>query len=251
MGNHPLVAGHGPRHVLVVHGWFGSAQSWRSFIPEIDPEQFTYAFIDCRGYGARQHEDGPYDMQTVAGDVLAVADQLGWKEFDLIGHSMGGKAIQHALRLAPGRVRRLVAITPVPAVGVPFDDETWTLFSNAAGDADARTAIVSHSTGGRMSASLVQHIVAHSLEQSRTDAFAAYLPSWARTDLSDGLQGLPHPMLVVVGAHDPGLTVQAMQATFSTLYPQARIEVLADAGHYPMDETPRELVTLVERFLSA
>ena len=251
MQNTPYIVGSGARHVIVVHGWFGSAHAWDAFAKVVDTERFTYAFMDCRGYGARRGAGGPYTMDAVAEDVIALADQLGWREFDVIGHSMGGKVVQLAMKLAPQRVRKAIAVTPVPAFGVPFDDDTWALFSSAADDAGARAAIINHSTGNRLSAHWVQQVVAHSVANSDRDAFAGYLTSWARTDHSAGLAGLTNAMLVVVGEHDPGLTADVMRATYLPLFPNASIETLANAGHYPMDETPVALATAVERFLSA
>ena len=247
----PYLVGQGPRHVIVVHGWFGSAHAWEPFAKVVDTQRFTYAFMDNRGYGARRGEGGPFTVETVAQDVLQLADQLGWKQFDLMGHSMGGKVIQQVLRLAPERVRSLIAVTPVPASGVPFDDATWALFESAAASPEARAGIINHSTGNRLSAHWVQQIAQHSLDNSTQEAFAAYLPSWARGDLSAGLQGLKQPTLVLVGEHDPGLTAEVMQATYLSLYPNAQLQTLANAGHYPMDETPVALATAVEAFLAA
>ena len=56
-------------------------------------------------------------------------------------------------------------------------------------------------------------------------------------------------MHVIVGAHDPALGAAVMQDTFLAWYPHATMEVMANAGHYPMDETPVALVTAIEAFL--
>ena len=77
---------------------------------------------------------GRTPWRPIAEDTLALADQLGWNRFALIGHSMGGMAIQQVLADAPERVSALVGITPVPASGVPFDHSGWDFFSAAAGD---------------------------------------------------------------------------------------------------------------------
>lgn len=247
----PIIVGEGARHVIVVHGWFGSAAAWRAFADVADTRRFTYAFMNCRGYGERRGEQGACTMQAVAQDVVALADELGWREFDLIGHSMGGKAIQRVLTMAPERVRRLVAITPVPAAGVPFDEATWALFASAADNLDARDGIIDHSTGNRLSSHWVKQMAQHSWEHSDRDAFAGYLQSWAREDLSGGLAGHAHPFLVLVGEHDPGLTADVMRATYLNLYANAALKTLVNAGHYPMDETPVALATVVESFLCA
>jgi pimeloyl-ACP methyl ester carboxylesterase len=40
-----------------------------------------------------------------------------------------------------------------------------------------------------------------------------------------------------------------MRQTWLTYFPGAGLEVLANAGHYPMFETPVALATSIERFL--
>jgi pimeloyl-ACP methyl ester carboxylesterase len=48
-----MSVGHGPRRVIALHGWFGSAHGW-GWLPDlIDGDRFTYAFMDYRGYGGR------------------------------------------------------------------------------------------------------------------------------------------------------------------------------------------------------
>src|SRR5205823_4093899 len=83
---------------------------------------------------------------------------------------MTGQAIQHALLAAPDRVRRLVAITPVPAVATPFDPDGWALFSGAAENHGNRAAIINFTTGSRLTPAFVDHIVRHSAGESDTAA---------------------------------------------------------------------------------
>jgi pimeloyl-ACP methyl ester carboxylesterase len=248
--NHVITHGHGPIKVLALHGWFGSAGGWGAMVEALDPERFTFAFIDYRGYGGSKALAGDYTLAEIAADTLRAADRLGWQRFALMGHSMGGSAIQHVLADAPERVTALVAVTPVPATGVPFDDATWALFSSAAHSAEARRQIVDGSTGGRLSRHWVHSVVAHSLEHSTTEAFGAYLHAWARTDFSARIAGLSLPVQVLVGEHDPGLTEQAMRATWLRFYPNAQLQVIGNAGHYPMHETPVALATAVQDFLT-
>jgi pimeloyl-ACP methyl ester carboxylesterase len=42
-----------------------------------------------------------------------------------------------------------------------------------------------------------------------------------------------------------------MEQTFLEQYPNASLEVLSNAGHYSMFETPVALLTCIERFLDA
>jgi len=251
MANRYITLGHGPHKVLALHGWFGSALSWEPLHAALNPDEFTYVFMDCRGYGEARALEGEYTMAEVARDALALADQLGLDKFSLMGHSMGGVAIQHLLLAAPQRVRKLVAITPVPASGVPFDEPTWELFSSAAQSLAARKAIIDYSTGSRLSFAWVERMARQSQQDSRTEAFGAYLNSWARSDFANDVAGHPVPVQVLVGTHDPSLTAEVMAHTWLRSYPNAELAVLDNAGHYPINETPVALATRIEAFLRA
>ncbi|SBT43111.1 alpha/beta fold hydrolase [Micromonospora auratinigra] len=246
---HHISVGHGPHRVLALHGWFGSAQGWGALPELIDTERFSWAFLDYRGYGARQDETGEYSIAEISRDALELADSLDWDTFSVVGHSMGGSAAQRVLADAPQRVRRLVGISPVPAGGVPFDLQSWALFDGAAAEPGNRRAIIDLTTGNRLSGHWLDEMVRFSLAHSTREAFGAYLTAWARTDFTDEVKGNTVPALAVVGEHDPALGADTMRETWLRHYPEARLEVLANAGHYAMYETPVRLVTVVEEFL--
>jgi len=173
----------------------------------------------------------------------ALADDLGWDTFDLIGHSMGGKAAQRVLADAPQRVRRLVTISSAPTTGVEFDAQAWELFVGAAAD-DAKTAaIIDHSTGNRLTQTWIDQMVAHSVERCTREAFDGYLPAWAKTDFSDEVIGKSHLVKVIVGEYDP--VREITDRTLMQHYPNASLEVIPNAGHYAMFEAPIALATSV------
>ena len=130
-----------------------------------------------------------------------------------------------------------------------LDDAGWALFSGAAANADNRYAIIDYTTGNRLSKTWVRRMVDYSLAHAAQPAFAAYLRAWAKTDFSGDVAGMPLPVKVIVGEHDPALTPTMMQTTFLSTYPDCELEVMANAGHYPMHETPVALATSIENFL--
>ena len=244
------ILGTGEHHVLALHGWFGSSAGWGHLEDYLDGDHYTYAFMDYRGYGGAVDRPGEHTMDEVAADALTLAGQLGWDRFDLLGHSMGGMAVQRVLVDAPERVGRLVGVSPVPATGVPFDEDGWALFSGAAKDRANREAIIDFTTGNRHTRRFIDAVVDHSLEQSTPEAFADYLNAWAKTNFADRVAGNATPVKVIVGENDPALSGDVMRQTWLQLYPNAELEVLANAGHYAMFETPVALATSIEEFLS-
>lgn len=242
--------GHGPHAVLVLHGWFGDARSFEPIEAWLSQDKFSYVFVDYRGYGERRDTRGAYTIDEIAADALALADALGFRAFSLVGHSMGGMAIEKIAACAPERVRALVPVAPVPCGGIAFDAARRALFEGAAGHPGNRRAIIDRSTGGRLPSSWVEWKAAYSASHSSPEAFAAYFHAWADTDFSDEIAGR-HPVKVLVGEHDPTFNAALMAKTYLRRYPLATVDVLANAGHYPMNETPLALVAAIESFLLA
>jgi len=241
--------GTGPHKVMALHGWFGDHTTYHPMRNALTADEFTYVFPAYRGYGLSRHLSGSYTNKEIAADVLALADSLGWDKFSLIGHSMGGKAMQRVLADAPQRVRKLVGVAPVPAAPSPFDEATWALFDGAAKNINNRKSIIAFSTGNRHSDAWVTRMADHSFETSTVEAFAGYLRAWAKEDFIGDINGRDVPIKVIVGQYDASISELVMQATFLTWYPNAELEVIPNAGHYPIDETPVALATSIEAFL--
>lgn len=247
------VVGEGPVKVIALHGWFGSAGAgWGGYPGLVDGEKYSVAFLDYRGYGDRKDESGPYTMEAISSDALALADQLGWSSFTLLGHSMGGVAIQRVYADAPDRVNALIGIAPVHSTPFPWDDDSWALFDGAAQEDGNRFGIIDFTTGNRNTPTWVNQMVAGSVENSTREAFGAYLTAWGKADFASEVpQSDQVPVTLIVGAHDPALSADFVKGTWLETYPDARVEVAENSGHYPMFEAPVNFTTLVEKALDA
>ena len=245
--------GHGPHAVIVLHGWFGDAHAFAPMETALDGGAFSYVFMDNRGYGGMRGAAGEYSIEEVARDALALADALGFATFSVVGHSMGGMALERLALLAPLRMRKLVAVAPVPSCGVSMDAAARALFLGASGDVQARRAIIDRSTGGRLPATWLDWKAQYSWGSADPAAFARYFLAWSGTDFSEEIKAarVDLPLLALVGEYDPRFDAALMRRTYLAWYPQARLEVLGNAGHYPMNETPLALAASIEAFLAA
>jgi esterase len=126
--------GKGEHKVIGIHGWFGDETTFVPLQQSLAADKFECAWLAHRGYGKSQGVPGRYTMDEMAEDAMAVANQLGWNRFSVIGHSMGGKAAQLVVARAGDRVRKLVCVTPVTAAPVPFDEQSRALFEGASTD---------------------------------------------------------------------------------------------------------------------
>jgi pimeloyl-ACP methyl ester carboxylesterase len=193
---------------------------------------------------------GEFTVDEVAADALAVADDLGWDRFSVVGHSMGAKFAHRVLLAAPERVRALVGLNPVPAGATPFDEQGWALFSGAADNPGNRAAIIDFTTGNKLTKTFINRVVQHSLDHSTVEAFGAYLQAWARSDFSAQAKvDSATPVKLIVGVNDPALSADVVEQAWRVFFPEAELTILPDAGHYPMFESPVSLATSLEEFL--
>jgi pimeloyl-ACP methyl ester carboxylesterase len=126
------VAGDGPL-VILVHGWPESWYSWRWQMRPIADAGWRVAAIDVRGYGGsdRPWPVEAYDMETIVGDVMAVADALGGGEAVLIGHDWGAPIVWNTALTRPDRIRAVAGLSiPYSGLGsAPFIDIARKLFT--------------------------------------------------------------------------------------------------------------------------
>ena len=113
---HAVVGGEGPP-LLLVHGWPQTWYAWRMVMPAL-AQDFEVIAVDQRGIGLSDKPRDGYDVGALAGDLIALMDDLGHERFALYGTDTG-MPIAHALAADhPERVERLVVSEAfLPGIG--------------------------------------------------------------------------------------------------------------------------------------
>lgn len=244
--------GSGKEKVLVMHSWTTDSKSYDYMLPYLNTDDFTYVFVDLRGYGGSKEMQGTYSVEEAGSDTIKLVDFLSWDEFHLIGHSMSGMIVQKIAVDNPSRVKSIVAITPVPACGTSRPKELMDFFADMAVDND-ETAMefVNKLIGNRYTKVFAKRMITDIRQHSTSQARLGYMNMFFNTDFSESVKGLQIPILVLFGEYDSGILNEAlMRDTFMKWYPNAHLECCKASGHYPMIETPVTLVTAIEKFLS-
>jgi len=120
------------RPVILLHGFPDSARLWRNQIPVLVDAGFQVIVPDQRGYGRSDHpaEVDAYSVLFLAGDVVAVLDDLGIERAHVVGHDWGAAVAWAVAAFLPGRVDHLVALSvgnpmAFAAAGFPQREKSW------------------------------------------------------------------------------------------------------------------------------
>lgn len=250
--------GQGSEKVLLLHHWMGDAASYDPLIPYLNQDRYTYVFADVRGYGTSRHLRGAYSVDEVAADAFDLADSLGWTDFHVIGHSMSGMVVQHMLVddwiSGAKRIKSAIAITPVSADSYPTDEETKKFLWDLIHEPELTEQGFFLLTGQRLLPAWGRVKTNRHLQTSTKEAVQGYYRMWLETDFSEEVRRakVGTPLLVVGGRQDlPGFQEEHLRKTLGAWFENAEFTFITDAGHFPMDETPVYLATLIERFLDA
>jgi pimeloyl-ACP methyl ester carboxylesterase len=102
---------------IALHGWLDNANTFNRLAPLL-PELNLVA-MDFAGHGLSEHRPPGvhYHSFTDIQDVMALAEQLGWQRFNLIGHSMGASIASELAATFPERIERCVLIDGFIATG--------------------------------------------------------------------------------------------------------------------------------------
>ncbi len=100
----------GERPILASHGWLDNAGTFALLAPLL-PECEIVA-LDLAGHGRSESRspDSSYNLWQDVGDLLDVADTLGWQRCTLLGHSRGAAISMLFAAAFPERVNALILL---------------------------------------------------------------------------------------------------------------------------------------------
>jgi pimeloyl-ACP methyl ester carboxylesterase len=108
--------------VLALHGWLDNSASFLVLAEKLNKVHLVA--VDMAGHGQSSHREGagPYNIWEDVAEIFAIADQLGWQEFALMGHSRGGIIATIAAGTFPQRITHLALIEGILPEPVRAED---------------------------------------------------------------------------------------------------------------------------------
>jgi pimeloyl-ACP methyl ester carboxylesterase len=113
---HYLIAGKGDP-VILLHGYAENSHRWRPLMPQL-AKNHTVIAPDLRGFGQSSKPMTGYDKKTMAQDIHALAQSLGYQHEIVVGHDIGLMVAYAYAAQYPNEVDRIVLMDAfLPGVG--------------------------------------------------------------------------------------------------------------------------------------
>jgi pimeloyl-ACP methyl ester carboxylesterase len=244
--------GEGGTPLVVVHGGFGTVDTWGGLLEELAERRRVIA-VELQGHGRTADIDRPFRNENFGDDLAALIEHLGLGQADLLGYSLGaGASLQAAIR-HPAVVRRLALVSRA------FRRDGWfpEVLEGMAQVGRAGFEMMRQSPAYAAYAAVAPDVDAFPQLMDRTGELLRQPYDW-----TDQVRGLRMPTLLVYADADSVPPSHAAEffallggglrdaSWDGSLRPASRLAILPGRTHYDVAQAPG-LADLVADFLDA
>ena len=261
---HTRIGGHGPA-VVLLHGYGETGDMWAPLAAAL-AKKHTVIVPDLRGMGMSARPASGYEKKLQGQDIAGVLDALKVDRTALVTHDIGNMVGYAFAAQYPQRVTRFVLMdAPLPGIG-PWDEilRNPLLWHFSFGGPDAERLVAGReriyldrfwnefsATPSRFSEASRQHYAALYAQPGAMRAGFAQFAAFRQDALDNQAllaQGgkLTMPVLAIGGEKSFGSTMAAVMR-FAAV--DVHEKVIADAGHWLMEEQPDSTVAAVVQFI--
>jgi esterase len=241
--------------MVLIHGLDRVARTFDTVAAHFSATHHVIAY-DMRGHGDSAWDpQGRYLVEDHVTDLAGLVDQLQLRDLVLWGNSTGGRVAQVFAGMRPDLVARLIAedvgperprqIADAYARRVRQEEPGWA--------SEAELAAVVRKANPGMSQAVLDAYVRHGARR-REDGRVVWkrdpnlVKGFVETDLWRFVRGVTAPTLYLLGGRSTIVAPETQDQLRKTL-PRVSIVTLDGLGHYPSDEKPAEVLSVVENFL--
>lgn len=251
---HANVFGEG-KPLLILHGFLGMGDNWKTLGKQFAKDGYQVHLIDQRNHGRSFHED-VFNYEALSEDLKRYCEFQDLNKIYLLGHSMGGKTAMLFAALHPEMVVKLIVADIAPRYYPVHHDQILKGLSSlnfieitSRGEADKQLAAYVPEFGTR------QFLLKNLYWVAKGQLGLRINLEVLKDNVSEVGESLPSeklfdkPTLFLRGDRSEYIS-ENDTAGILRQFPEARIETIANAGHWLHAENPKAFYEKVINFLS-
>lgn len=271
----------GETKVLLIHGNMTSSKHWDLVLENMDAKYKLYA-VDLRGFGNSSYSNPVMSIKDFSDDVKLFVDEIGLKDFAIVGWSTGGAVAMQFTADYPEYCNKLILLASESTRGYPFDgklnenDEPrrFALHEEIKRDVTKTIPVqTAYNTNNTELLKLIWNSVIYTHNQPAPELYDEYVQDMrtqrnlAEVHHSNNTFNISHhhnglvegsgkvddinvPVLVLRGERDYVVTAEMTNELLIDLGNKARFIELKNCGHSPLVDDLPQLLKAITLFLN-
>ena len=234
---------------VLVHGFLGSSDMWG---PQIDffKNNFRVIVPALPGFGKSNNVNSCDSIECMATAVLNLLEKKKIKNFNLLGHSMGGMIVQEMARITGEKILKLICYGTGPRGNIPgrfetIDESRKKLKINGLKATAHRIAKTWFIEEDKSKFFYLCDEAGKQTSMKATDNGLIAMKNWNGVK---NLRNIKNETLIVWGDKDKAYNFNQVE-TLSNNIPNSSLRIIKNCSHNVHLEKPDEFNTIVSEFL--
>ena len=235
--------------LVLVHGFLGSSDMWSPQI-KFFKDNFRVIAPALPGFGKSNAIDSCNSIKCMASAILNLLEKKKIKNFNLLGHSMGGMIVQEMTKLAGNKILKLICYGTGPRGNIPgrfetIDQSREKLKINGLKDTAhriAKTWFIEEEKAKHF------YLCEEAGKQTSIEAADNGLVAMKNWSGIENLKNIKNETLIIWGDQDRAYNFNQVE-TLNDNIPNSDLKIIKDCSHNVHLEKPEEFNAVVEEFL--
>ena len=240
--------------LLILHGYFGMGDNWKSHANKFVEDGFEVHLIDQRNHGRSFHSDD-FDYELMVEDLYNYITHYNLKTINLLGHSMGGKTAMLFATEYPELVNKLIVADISPKMYPPHHHDILQALNSVDFENQNSRKLVEEKLKELIPEGGIRQFLLKSTywQEKGKLAFRFNLKSLTENNNEVG-EALPSvtvfegETLFLKGENSGYISVDE-KPLISAHFPNSILKTVANAGHWLHAENPKDFYKEVSSFL--
>ncbi len=250
---HSRIVGEG-KPLLILHGYFGMGDNWKSHANKLAEDGFEVHLIDQRNHGRSFHSE-EFNYELLVEDLYNYIEYHELEKVDLLGHSMGGKTVMLFATEYPDLVNKLIVADISPKMYPPHHHDILNALNSVDFTVQNSRKLIDEKLAERIPEVGVRQFLLKNVYRKTKDELAFRFNLESLTENNNEV-GVALPSFTIfegktlfLKGENSGYISKDEEPIINAHFPDSTIKTIANAGHWLHAENPKDFYNKLIEFL--